>query len=128
MDINDELERQINDRRKKIKTSSYSSSIGELINIYVESEINLHPKFQRFFRWDAEQKTALIESILLDIPMPPIFVFEDKNNKWEVIDGLQRLSTIFEFFGSLKDEHGKKKEQLVLQDTKYLPALISENL
>lgn len=48
-------------------------------------------------------KTRFIESILLGIPIPPIFVAEDKEGKWELVDGLQRLSTVLSFFGLLKD-------------------------
>jgi hypothetical protein len=56
------------------------------------------------FRWSEAQKTALIESILLSIPIPPIFVAEDKNGVWELVDGLQRVSTFISFFGELKSD------------------------
>ena len=56
------------------------------------------------FRWSETQKTALIESILLSIPIPPIFVAEDKNGVWELVDGLQRVSTFISFFGELKGD------------------------
>lgn len=59
------------------------------------------------FRWTDTQKTALIESILLGISVPPIFVAEDENSVWEVVDGLQRLSTLVSFFGKLKPENVK---------------------
>ena len=83
----------------------------------------MHPEFQRFFRWSQEQKSRLIESLLLGIPIPPIFVSQDSNGRWDVIDGLQRLSTIFELTGDLLDEEGKKKTPLLLLGTKYLPDL-----
>ncbi len=95
-------------------------SVGELIAMYRDNELGLHPEFQRFYRWTPEQKSRLIESLLLGIPIPPIFVAEKSDSKWEVIDGLQRLSTILEVTGELRDADGKLKPQLQLTRTKYL--------
>ena len=61
--------------------------------------------------------------ILLGIPIPPIFVAQRDDGKWDVVDGLQRLSTIFELAGILKDEEGGVKPPLILDKTKYLPSL-----
>jgi uncharacterized protein with ParB-like and HNH nuclease domain len=119
MTLQDEIEL----RSTEVKSDSYSMSIGELTNLYQDEEIDIHPEFQRFYRWTPLQKTKLIESILLGIPLPPIFVSQRKDGVWDVIDGLQRLSTIFQFMGILKDEDNKKVEALVLEETKYLPSL-----
>lgn len=117
------LQKEINEMSKVINTDSYSMSIGELASIYKESELDLHPEFQRFFRWDIKQKSNLIESILLGIPIPPIFVSQNESGVWDVIDGLQRLSTIFEFMGFLVDEDNKKIQASTLIKTKFLPSL-----
>lgn len=114
---------QINKKRREIKTDGYPMSISEWTSMYENGELDIHPEFQRFYRWTPSQKTGLIESILLGIPLPPIFVSQRADGVWDVVDGLQRLSTIFQFFGILKDEKGKKIDPLVLQSTKYLPAL-----
>ena len=98
-------------------------SIGELMSLYKSGELDLHPEFQREFRWKAPQKSRLIESILLGIPIPPIFVFQRSDGVWDVIDGLQRLSTILEFAGELKDEAGTIATPLQLSKTRYLPSL-----
>lgn len=98
-------------------------SIGEWISMYESNELDIHPEFQRFYRWSLSQKSGLIESILLGIPLPPIFVSQREDGVWDVVDGLQRLSTIFQFAGVLKDEEGKLIAPLVLEKTKYLPAL-----
>ena len=98
-------------------------SIGELINLYQDGELDVHPEFQRFFRWTPEQKSRLIESILLGIPIPSIFVSQREDGVWDVIDGLQRLSTIFQLVGVLRNEHGELEEPLRLTRTKYLPSL-----
>ncbi|QFY44607.1 DUF262 domain-containing protein [Candidatus Methylospira mobilis] len=114
---------QINNKRREIKTDGYPISIGEWISMYENNELDIHPEFQRFYRWSHSQKTSLIESILLGIPLPPIFVSQRNDGVWDVVDGLQRLSTIFQFVGILKDESGNKVEPLILEKTKYLPDL-----
>jgi hypothetical protein len=77
-------------------------SFGEIMSMYEKQEIIIDPEFQRLFRWDTYQKTRFIESILIGIPIPPIFVAEDESGRWELVDGLQRISTIFSFFGVLR--------------------------
>ncbi len=117
------LQDEIDNKSKEIQTDSYPMSIGELINMYKEEELEIHPEFQRFFRWSDAQKARLIESILLGIPIPPIFVAQGEGGIWDVIDGLQRLSTIFEFVGILKTEDGDCIPPSRLQATKFLPSL-----
>lgn len=114
---------QINKKRRDIKTDGYPMAISEWVSMYEQGELDIHPEFQRFYRWTEAQKTGLIESILLGIPLPPIFVSQRQDGVWDVVDGLQRLSTIFQFLGILKDHNKKDVEPLVLQKTKYLPAL-----
>ena len=119
MPLNDEITR----RRQEIFSDGYSMSVGELISMYEHDELDLHPQFQRFFRWTNLQKSRLIESLLLGIPVPSIFVSQRTDGVWDVIDGLQRLSTILQFVGILKDENGNLKEPLYLTATDYLPSL-----
>ncbi|MNC08561.1 hypothetical protein D3C76_871010 [compost metagenome] len=114
---------EVNERRKEIRTDGYSISIGEWLSLYENGEVDIHPEFQRIYRWSEAQKTNLIESILLGIPVPPIFVSQRTDGVWDVVDGLQRLSTIYQFIGQLKDEDGNKIPPLVLSGTKYLPSL-----
>lgn len=117
------LQEEIEQRSKEIFTDSYPMSIGELMNLYTDNELDIHPEFQRFFRWEIDQKSKFIESLFLGIPIPSIFVSQRDDGVWDVIDGLQRLSTIFQFVGILKDEN----DELILPDplteTKYLPSL-----
>ncbi|WP_226882819.1 DUF262 domain-containing protein [Enterobacter hormaechei] len=114
---------EVNDRRKEIRTDGYAISIGEWLSLYENGEIDIHPEFQRIYRWSEAQKTNLIESILLGIPVPPIFVSQRADGVWDVVDGLQRLSTIYQFIGQLKDENNELIPPLVLSGTKYLPSL-----
>ena len=117
------LDEEINARRAEIRSDGYPMSIGELINLYRDGELDIHPEFQRFYRWSDEQKSRLIESILLGIPIPSIFVSQRDDGVWDVIDGLQRLSTIFQLVGQLKNESGDLVDPLILRKTKYLPSL-----
>lgn len=119
MALRDELE----NARKDIKTDSYPISIRELASLYREGELDIHPEFQRFLRWSIEQKTNLIESLLLGIPIPSIFVFQRDDGVLDVVDGLQRISTILHFMGELKDEGGQLLAPLVLTEAAYLPSL-----
>jgi hypothetical protein len=96
------LETAVLDERKRLSSDRLDISFGELINLYKNGELIIRPQYQRLFRWSEAQKTALIESILLSIPIPPIFVAEDKDGVWELVDGLQRVSTFISFFGDLK--------------------------
>jgi hypothetical protein len=120
---NDPLEQELGQRRSEIATESYSISIGELTNLFRDGELNVRPEFQRIYRWDDEQKSSLIESILLGIPLPSIFVAQDESGKWDLVDGLQRVSTLLELQGHLPKPEGGEHPPLVLQQTKFLPSL-----
>ncbi len=101
-------------------------SIGELMSLYRDKELFINPKYQRYFRWDISQKTKFLESLLLGIPIPPIFVYTT-GRKWELVDGLQRISTILEFTGQLRDPNDPDQKKLlppsILEGTNLLPSL-----
>lgn len=92
----------IESSRNTLQTDKLDMSFGEIMSMYEKGEIIINPDFQRLYRWKDYQKTRFIESILIGIPIPPIFVAEDKDGRWELVDGLQRLSTILSFFGILE--------------------------
>lgn len=118
------LEDEIDRNRKNIRSDSLTMSVGEVLNMYRDREIIIQPEYQRLFRWGIEKQSRLIESILLGIPLPPIFVSANEDGVWEVVDGLQRLSTILKFAGELRKEPTDKllsPEPLV--GTRYLPSL-----
>ena len=118
------LDSEVEKAQRLVRTDAYGMSIGEIANMYDEEELIIRPPFQRLFRWDIQQKSKLVESILLGIPIPPIFVFETPEGQWELIDGLQRISTIFEFMGQLRDEETNRRlPPSYLEGTKYLPSL-----
>src|SRR6201986_3315550 len=95
------LKHDVDSRRREISSENLSMSVGEMVNLYKDGELNIHPEFQRVFRWTDEQKSRPIDSLLPGIPRPPIDVAVNYHGVWEVIYGVQRLSTIFEFMGQL---------------------------
>ncbi len=120
------LSDEINQRRAEISSDGYSMSVGELISMYENGELNIRPQFQRFFRWTPYQRSRLIESLLLKIPIPSIFVSQRQDGVWDVIDGQQRLSTILQLVGILKDADGNRLDPLKLAKTKFLPSLLDK--
>lgn len=100
---NEDLLSAIEESRNTLQTDKLDMSFGEIMSMYEKGEIIINPNFQRLYRWNDYQKTRFIESIIIGIPIPPIFVAEDQNGRWELVDGLQRLSTILSFFGILQN-------------------------
>ena len=80
----------------EIKHWVSNRSFGELIDMYASGEIK-KPDMQREFVWDSLKSSRLIESIILGLPIPPLFLMESGKNVYEIIDGFQRLTTIFNF-------------------------------
>ena len=104
--------------RRNIKTDSYDMSVGEIISLYQDGDLKLNPAYQRLFRWDDDHKVRFIESILIGIPIPEIFVAQKDDGKWDIVDGVQRISTLLQLVGELPGH-----TPLVLEGTKYLPSL-----
>lgn len=62
--------------------------------------MKLRPSYQRRPRWDRERQSRLVESFIMNIPVPPLFVYESDLAKYEVMDGQQRITAIFEFYSN----------------------------
>lgn len=91
-------------------------SFGELIDMFNCGEIK-KPAMQREFVWDAQKSSRLIESIVLGLPIPPLFLLEVGNNEYELIDGFQRLTTIANYVNGdpwniVPDGKKKRKSKL----------------
>lgn len=117
------LEAEISTARLEISADTISMSISELTNLYREGVLEIRPEFQRLYRWSEEQKSKLVESVLLGIPLPSLFVSQSEQGQWELVDGLQRVSTLLELQGVLVGSDGLPLPPLVLTETKYLPSL-----
>jgi Protein of unknown function DUF262 len=99
-----------------IKVITKTFSLRNLIDLINEDSLDLAPEFQRSQVWNLSQKTQLIESILLQIPLPAFYFAEDADGKMSVIDGVQRLSTIDDFVQGGRD----KKSFFLLDGLKYI--------
>jgi hypothetical protein len=117
------LRDEIETAKRTVTTDTVSITVGEVVTLYNSSELNVLPEFQRLFRWTDERKSNFVESILIGIPIPPAFVYEKENGTWELIDGLQRISTILEFMGALRDPDTGELRRSKLISTNYLPSL-----
>jgi hypothetical protein len=91
------LEQAIDQKIGEVRTETLDLSYGELSNLYTDKELVIQPEYQRLFRWTPEQRSRIIESILLELPIPQIFVIENENGVIELIDGLQRVSSVLQF-------------------------------
>lgn len=72
-------------------------SLGSLAQMVESKAIDTEPKYQRRHRWPAVKQSALIESFLLNVPVPPIYLAEDRLGRYSVVDGKQRLTAIADF-------------------------------
>ncbi len=83
---------------RKINTQAYDKSVADVVRMMAENDINLNPEYQRNYIWDNKRASLLIESIILNVPIPVIYVAQEKDDSWTVIDGLQRLNSLKRFF------------------------------
>ena len=95
-----ELEPQLKAQRRAVDFDTFDIHIKQLVSSLDEGQIYISPPYQRKFRWLPRQISQLIESILLGIPVPSLFMATNADNTWEVVDGVQRLSAIVKFAGS----------------------------
>jgi hypothetical protein len=98
------LEAQLGEERKKVDVASVSFSVRELVRMFAEGELSIAPSYQRKYRWPVEVASTFVESVFLGLPIPPVFVATNDNFQWEVVDGLQRISTLIMFLAD-DDEH-----------------------
>ncbi len=83
---------------EKIKVRTANVVVEQIVSRIDHKEIDLAPDFQRMAGiWNSKRKSRLIESLLLRIPIPVFYVAADENETWSVVDGLQRISTIYDF-------------------------------
>jgi hypothetical protein len=117
---------ELSDQRHRVDFDTYDVTVDELVRRVENSRIEIAPIYQRQFRWESERQSALIESIYLGIPVPPLFMATNVSasfqNQWEVVDGLQRLASLVNFVGSpvARARAGLEGHPLALTDLKKL--------
>ena len=88
--------------------------------MYRNRELDISPDYQRLFQWSEGARSRFIESLLLEMPVPPIYVVEEQEGSYLLIDGLQRISSYLHLRGELEATHldppVHRGERLVLID------------
>ena len=90
------LERKYREQMRQILSQKIDLPISTLPDM-IKEQIDLNPEFQRRDRWDQSKQSRFIESIIMNVPIPPIFLGEDQYGSYVVLDGRQRLTAISEF-------------------------------
>lgn len=103
--------------QRKLIIKPYDRMVKDLVVDINDDMIILDPDYQRNYIWDNKKASLLIESILLNIPIPVIYASEDANGKWIVVDGLQRLYSLKRYYAN----------ELKLTGLETLPELNGKN-
>jgi hypothetical protein len=98
-----------------VRTSSLDFSFNELADMHRTGELIIAPEFQRMFRWSEGSQSRFVESLILELPVPPIFLIEREDRIYELIDGLQRVSSYLHFWELLTID-GVHRGALVLNE------------
>ena len=96
---------KIDGQLNKVHTTSLDLSFNEILDMNRDGELNISPDYQRVFQWSEGARSRFIESLLLEMPVPPIFLIEDQDGKYLLIDGLQRISSYLHTRGALDADH-----------------------
>lgn len=135
---NDEINEKYKKGEVRIITEQARYPLNTIVNMVNSDDYILNPEFQRRHRWDSTRKSKLIESFIMNVPIPPIFLYEREYSVYEVMDGLQRLTAISQFYEDRfalqdlvewKELNGLKYSQLPEQikkgiDRRYISSII----
>lgn len=99
------LEDKYKDQMRQIMPQKIELPISTILAM-IEAQINLNPEFQRRDRWPRRHQSRFIESIIMNVPIPPVFLGEDEYGSYVVLDGRQRLTAVSEF---LKNNYSLEK-------------------
>lgn len=122
----------------RIVTEQARYPIKSIKSMLESGDYKLNPEYQRRKRWDDTRKSRLIESFIMNVPLPPIFLYEYAYAKYEVMDGLQRLSSIYDFYTDVfplegleywKELNGKRYSELPSEiktgiDRRYISSIV----
>lgn len=94
----EEINKKYIDGEARIITENGSIKLPLINNMFKTDSYVLRPKYQRRITWNNKKRSRLIESFIMNIPVPPVFLYETDFGVYQVMDGLQRISTIMDFF------------------------------
>lgn len=97
----------------RIVTEQARYPLSTIAELFRSDNYKMNPEFQRRHRWRPEQQSRLVESFIMNVPVPPVFLYEDQYSHYEVMDGLQRLTAIVKLY----------RNELVLEGLEEWPEL-----
>ncbi len=84
-------------KERRVLTQTYDYAVRQLMDMVVEGDLILDPDYQRLYRWPDDKAARFIESIILNIPVPVFYFAEESDGRLSVIDGQQRLTSLFRY-------------------------------
>ena len=97
----DDIDAKYTSKEERIVTETNREKLPNFVEALKRPNyMNLRPFYQRRKRWNAVRQSLLIESLLMNIPVPPLFLYENEYNCYEVMDGQQRISAIRDFYAN----------------------------
>jgi hypothetical protein len=107
---------ELEQERRTVSFDTYDIAVRQLLDMVGENAIDIAPEYQRKFVWEEERQSEFIESVFLGIPIPSLFMATNKDSTWEVVDGVQRISTLIHYCGmeELRYKVLHQREPLVL--------------
>src|ERR1019366_7186796 len=93
---------QLDQQRRRVDFDTYDILVQQLIAMVESGAIDVAPVYQRQFRWDNSKRARLVESVFLGVPVPSLFMATNRDATWELVDGVQRLSTLTQYAGGEK--------------------------
>lgn len=111
-DSEERLQVDVPKEKRYLNTISYDYSVDYLNTLMIgdSPKIVLEVPFQRKYIWKNDRASQLIESIIMNVPIPPLYFAEEEDGRWLVVDGLQRLNSIMHYF---QNEFGLKKLEII---------------
>ena len=100
-EIEEDYKVDISEEKRIVNSKQYDFGVKYIVDLIKEGKIILDVPFQRNRIWQSKRSSKFIESLLLDVPIPPIYLAEDDKGKWLVIDGLQRLMSIEKYYDNI---------------------------
>jgi len=91
------IEEKFNKSQDSLVLQQSDLSLKSISDMVKNGAIDINPKYQRRLRWDSKKESDLIESFIINIPVPPIYLAEDEYGTYSVIDGKQRITAIHNF-------------------------------
>jgi len=124
-----EINEKYESGEQRIITEQGSYKLDLIGSVFLKDKYNLRPEFQRRITWDTKKRSKLIESFIMNIPVPPVFLYEENFSTYVVMDGLQRISAIIDFYNDAYSLTGLE-EWPELNGKKYsqLPEKIKEGI